>query len=217
MKKLQQARVIVFGIGGVGGAVAEALVRGGVGHLTFVDGDVVDITNLNRQLIADETTLGLKKAAAAEKRARSINPQADVMALDLFYLPESADQIDLSKFDYIVDAVDNVTAKLELACRAKTLNIPLISAMGTGNKLHPELLEIADISKTSVCPLARVMRRELKKRGIDHLTVVYSKEEPQKPWDGGRTPGSTSFTPPAAGFLIASKVINDLINTERGS
>lgn len=208
MNKLKQSSVIVFGIGGVGGAAAEALVRGGIGKIALVDKDVVDITNLNRQLIATEETVGMKKTDAAEKRYLSINPELIVEKFDLFYLPETSDKIDLSQYDFIVDAIDNVSAKIELAVRAEKLNIPIISSMGTGNKLSPELFEISDIYKTSVCPLARVMRRELKNRNVKKLTVVYSKEEPIK--TGTSVPGSTSFTPPVAGYLVASHVIKKL-------
>ena len=209
-EKLKSAKVLVFGLGGVGGAVCEALARSGVGTLGLVDKDVVDITNINRQLIATESTVGLKKTEACEKRLLEINPQIKLNKYDLFYLPETADEINLSEYDYIVDAIDNVTAKLELIKRAKTENIKIISSMGTGNKIHPEMLEVADISKTSVCPLARVIRRELRNKGINHLTVVYSKEEPQN-LDGDRTPASSTFVPISAGVLIASKVVQDIL------
>lgn len=209
MEKLNKSSVIVFGIGGVGGAVLEALVRGGIGTVAVVDKDVVDITNINRQIIATNNNIGEKKVDVAEKRALSINPDINFKKYDLFYLPETAEEIDLDKYDFIVDAIDNVTAKLELIERANKLNIPIISSMGTGNKLHPELFEITDINKTSVCPLARVMRRELKNRGVKKLTVVYSKEEPIKTENS--VPGSVSFTPPVAGYLMASYVINKLL------
>ncbi len=212
MEKLNNSSVIIFGIGGVGGAVLEAIVRGGVGTVAVVDKDVIDITNINRQIIATNDNIGEKKVDAAEKRALSVNPNINLEKYDLFYLPESSNEIDLSKYDFIVDAIDNVTAKLELIKNANELNIPIISSMGTGNKLHPELFEITDINKTSVCPLARVMRRELKNRGIKKLTVVYSKEEPIKTENS--VPGSTSFTPPVAGYLMASYVINKLIDSE---
>ena len=190
-EKLNSAKVLVFGLGGVGGAVCEALARSGVGTLGLVDKDIVDITNINRQLIATESTIGMKKTDACEKRMLEINPRINLNKYNLFYLPETADAVNLSKYDYIVDAIDNVTAKLELINRAKEENINIISSMGTGNKIHPEMLEIADISKTSVCPLARVIRRELRNRGINHLTVVYSKEEPQN-IDGDRIPASST-------------------------
>lgn len=210
-EKLKMAKVLVFGLGGVGGAVCEALARSGVGTLGLVDKDVVDITNINRQLIATESTIGMKKTDSCEKRLLEINPNIKLNKYDLFYLPETADEINLSEYDYIVDAIDNVTAKLELIKRAKSENIKIISSMGTGNKIHPEMLEIADISKTSVCPLARVIRRELRNKGINHLTVVYSKEEPQN-IDGDRTPASSTFVPISAGVLIASKVIQDILD-----
>ena len=208
LEKLNNSSVIVFGVGGVGGAVLEALVRGGVGTVGVVDKDIIDITNLNRQIIATDTNIGEKKVDAAQKRALSINPKVNIEKYDLFYLPETAEQIDLAKYDFIVDAVDNVTAKLELIGKAEKLGIPIISSMGTGNKLHPEMFEITDIYKTSVCPLARVIRRELKNRGIKKLTVVYSKEEPVK--TDSSVPGSTSFTPPVAGYLMASYIIRKL-------
>ena len=209
MEKLNKSSVIVFGIGGVGGAALEALVRGGVGTVAVVDKDTVDITNINRQIIATSDNVGEKKVDVAEKRALSINPKINFKKYDLFYLPETAEEIDLAEYDFIVDAIDNVTAKFELIERANRLNVPIISSMGTGNKLHPELFEIADINKTSVCPLARVMRRELKNRGVKKLTVVYSKEEPIKTENS--VPGSVSFTPPVAGYLMAGYVINKLL------
>lgn len=208
--KLKNSKVLVFGLGGVGGAVCEALARSGIGTLGLVDKDVVDITNINRQLIATESTIGMKKTEATEKRLLEINPKINLNKYDLFYLPETAEQIELSEYDYIVDAIDNVTAKLELIKRAKEQNISIISSMGTGNKIHPEMLEVADISKTSVCPLARVIRRELRNKGINHLTVVYSKEEPQN-IDGDRTPASSTFVPISAGVLIASRVVQDIL------
>lgn len=208
LEKLNSSSVIIFGVGGVGGAVLEALVRGGVGTVAVVDKDVIDITNLNRQIIATDENIGEKKVDAAQKRALSINPKIRIEKYDLFYLPETAEQIDLTKYDFVVDAIDNVTAKLELIERADKLGIPIISSMGTGNKLHPEMFEIADINKTSVCPLARVIRRELKNRGIKKLTVVFSKEEPIK--TDSSVPGSTSFTPPVAGYLMASYIIRNL-------
>ena len=208
MNKIQNSSVIVFGLGGVGGAAAESLVRAGVGRIGIVDKDGVDITNINRQIIATDDTVGIKKTDALENRLLSINPDLKIDKYDLFYLPETADSVDLTKYDFIVDCIDNVTAKLELIVRAERVGIPIISSMGTGNKLHPELLEISDINKTSVCPLARVMRRELKKRNISKLTVVYSKEEPVK--TDSSVPGSMSFTPPVAGYLITSYVIRNI-------
>ncbi len=207
-EKIKNSSVIVFGIGGVGGAAVEALVRAGVGTVGIVDKDVVDITNINRQIIATDETVGTKKTDAAKERLLKINPDLKIDKYDLFYLPETADSIDLSQYDFVVDCIDNVTAKLELIVRADKAGVPIISSMGTGNKLHPEMLEIADINKTSVCPLARVMRRELKKRGIKKLTVVYSKEEPVK--TDSSVPGSMSFTPPVAGYLISSYVIRTI-------
>lgn len=216
IQKLNQAHVIVFGVGGVGGYVVEALVRSGIGHITIVDNDAVSLSNLNRQIIATQETIGQKKVDVMKKRILSINPQCDVTALDMFYLPETADQIDLSSYDYVVDAIDTITSKIELAVRCNQ-KIPLISSMGTGNKMNPALLEVSDLYKTSVCPLAKVMRRELKKRHIQHLKVVYSKEIPIKPQQSNEVtnkrtvPGSTSFVPSSAGLLIASEVIKDLL------
>ena len=209
MNLIKDSSVIVFGLGGVGSAAAEALARAGVGTIGIVDKDVVDITNINRQLIATDKTVGLKKTDAVEERLLNINPELIIHKYDLVYLPETADSIDLSQYDFILDCIDNVTAKIELTVRAKKMGVNIISSMGTGNKLHPEMLEIADISKTSVCPLARVMRRELKKRGVNKLPVIYSKEEPVK--TDSSVPGSVSFTPPVAGYLISSFVINSII------
>ncbi len=206
---LQNSSVIVFGLGGVGGAACEALVRSGVGRVGIVDKDTVDITNLNRQIIATDETVGENKTDAMAKRMLSINPNVKIDKFNLFYLPETAEEIDLSKYDFVVDCIDNVTAKIHLIVTAKELNISVISSMGTGNKLHPEMLKIADIYKTSVCPLARVMRRELKARGVKKLPVVFSEEEPVK--TDGNVPGSTAFTPPVAGYLLASFVVNELI------
>ena len=215
LEKLDQSHVIVFGLGGVGSYTVEALVRSGIGSLTIVDNDEVCLSNLNRQLIATWSTIGLAKVDAAERRILDINPDCKVTKLRMFYLPETADRIDLSDYDYIVDCIDTVTAKLELAVRAKEAGVPLISSMGTGNKLHPELLKVADISKTSVCPLARVMRRELSQRGIRHLKCVFSTEEPirtESVVEGKkRVPGSIAFVPSVAGLLIAAEVVNDLI------
>lgn len=209
MNLIKKSSVIVFGLGGVGSAAAEALARAGVGTIGIVDKDVVDVTNINRQLIATDKTVGQKKTDAVEERLLTINPELTIHQYNLFYLPETADSIDLSQYDFILDCIDNVTAKIELTVRAKAMGVKIISSMGTGNKLHPEMLELADISKTSVCPLARVMRRELKKRGIYKLPVVYSKEEPVK--TDSSVPGSMSFTPPVAGYLMSSYVINTII------
>lgn len=216
INKLSQSHVIVFGIGGVGGYVVEALVRSGIGHITIVDNDTVSLSNLNRQIIATQETIGKKKVEVMKERILSINPNCDVQTLEMFYLPENANEINLSQYDYVVDAIDTITAKIELAMRCNE-KIPLISSMGTGNKMNPALLEVSDIYKTSICPLAKVMRRELKKRGIKHLKVVYSKELPLKPQISNETtnkrtvPGSTSFVPSSAGLLIASEVIKDLL------
>ena len=208
LKKLAGASVVVFGVGGVGSSAIEGLARSGVGAITLVDSDSVDITNLNRQLHAVSETVGESKVKAMAERILSIN---------LFYLPETADEIDLAGFDYIVDAVDTVSAKIELAVQAQKLSVPIISCMGTGNKLHPELLRVTDIYKTKMCPLCRVMRRELSKRGVSRLKVVYSEEPPLVPSfqpEGGSkrsVPGSMPFVPPAAGFLIASQVVLDIL------
>ena len=209
LEKLHNAGVLVFGAGGVGGFVIEALVRCGVGRVDVVDGDRVDTTNLNRQILALGSTVGEFKTDAAKKRALDINPDVKMNTYNMFYLPECADEIDLLNYDYVVDAVDTVTAKLEIAARCDNLNVPLISCMGTGNKLDPTRFRIADIKDTSVCPLCRVMRRELKARGIDKLTVLYSDEPPVVK---ERTPASIAFCPSTAGLIIASKVVRDIID-----
>lgn len=227
LARLARSRVAVFGIGGVGGYVVEALVRSGVGALDLIDSDTVDITNLNRQIIATEKTIGKYKADTARERCLTINPLARIAAHRVFYLPETAAQFDFTQFDYIVDAIDTVSGKLSLIEHAIAAGTPIISCMGTGNKMDPSALEAADISQTSVCPLARVMRRELRKRGIEHVKVVYSKEPPVTlPKENGadspngcasadpgmrRAPGSITFVPAAAGLLIASQVVRDLI------
>ena len=210
LQKLNNSSVIVFGLGGVGGAAAESLVRAGIGTIGIVDKDVVDVTNINRQLMANSGNIGTLKTQATAERLLTINPDLKINRYDLFYLPETAHEIDLSQYDFIVDCIDNVTAKLELISRANELNIPIISSMGTGNKLHPKLLEITDIKKTSVCPLARVMRRELRNRGVNELTVVYSKEEPVKTHTA--EPGSMSFVPPVAGYLMTSYVVRTILD-----
>lgn len=217
MAKLKKARVAVFGIGGVGGYVVEALARSGVGALDLIDHDTIALSNLNRQIIATMPDIGRLKVDVAKERIASINPDCQVTTYPIFYLPETANQIDFSHYDYIVDAIDTVTGKLMLITQADACDVPIISAMGAGNKIHPELFEVADLYKTSVCPLAKVMRRECRKRGIDHLKVVYSKELPIKPETtdvddktGKAAPGSTAFTPSAAGLIIASVVVNDL-------
>lgn len=213
METLQSKRVIVFGLGGVGSYAAEALARCGVGHLTVVDSDAVDSTNINRQLYALHSTVGRNKAEVAAERILDINPNCSVTPLIKLYLPENADEFHLEEYDYIVDAIDNVSAKIDLAVKSEALSVPMVAAMGTGNKLDPTAFRIADIYKTSVCPLCRVMRRELKKRGVKHLKAVYSEEIPQT--DGERTPASVSFVPPVAGFLLAREVILDLRQGER--
>jgi len=204
---LKNARVAVFGIGGVGGYVAEALARAGVGALDLIDKDVVDETNLNRQIIALYTTIGMNKVDVMASRIGQINPDIIVNTHKLFYLPENAATFDLSVYDYVVDAIDNVSAKIELACRTKDAGIPLIASMGTGNRLDASGFKITDISQTSGCPLAKVMRKELKAKGIEHLKVVYSNAVPSK----DRPPGSISFVPPVAGLLMAGEVIRDIL------
>ena len=210
LKILAEAKIAVFGIGGVGSFVVEALARSGVGTLTLVDHDVVSLTNLNRQLVALRSTIGRKKVLVAKERIMDINQDAVVHTYDTFFGAETAELFDFSAFDYVVDAVDTVSAKLLLIEKAKEAGVPVISCMGTGNKLDPSRLEVTDIYKTSVCPLARVMRRELKKREIRRLKVVYSTEEPVK--TGSRTPGSIAFVPPAAGLMAAAEVVRDLLN-----
>ncbi len=218
LKQLQHQRVIVFGVGGVGGYVVEALVRSGIEHLTIVDNDEVSLTNLNRQIIATSKTIGKKKVQVMKERILSINPACHVETLEMFYLPKTADTINLTQYDYVIDAIDTITAKIELALRCEKAHIPLISSMGTGNKMNPAMLEVTDIYKTSVCPLAKVMRRELKARKVKHLKVVYSKEIPIKPslsheqTNKRMVPGSNAFVPSSAGLLIASEVIKDLLS-----
>ena len=222
VEKLRRAHVILFGVGGVGGYVAEALARAGVGALTLVDDDRVAESNLNRQIIALTTTLGRPKTAVAAERVRAINPACRVVEKQLFYTPETADQVPLDGADYVVDAVDTVTAKLEIIARARAAGVPVISCMGTGNKLHPELLRLAVLEKTAGCPLARVMRRELKKRGITGVKAVYSTEEaltPQaaqagdtKGTAGRPTPGSMAFVHSVAGLILAGEIVRDLLD-----
>lgn len=209
VEKLKNKHVIVFGAGGVGGYVIEALVRSGIGHISVVDNDKVSYSNLNRQIIALQNTIGKSKVEVIKERILSINPECQVHGIEMFYLPENADDILLENYDYVVDAIDTITSKIELAKRCEEKNVKLISSMGTGNKLNPAMLEVSDIYKTSVCPLAKVMRRELKKRRIKRLKVVYSKELPIK--TNERTPGSSAFVPSSAGLLIASEVIKDLL------
>ncbi len=218
MEKLSRSRVAVFGLGGVGGHCAEALVRSGIGALDIIDSDTVSPTNLNRQIIALSSTVGMYKTDAAKERFAQINPRLKLNCHKTFYSPETAAEFDFTKYDYIIDAIDTVTGKIRLVTQAKAAGVPIISCMGTGNKLNPTALEVSDIYKTSVCPLARVMRRELKKRGVDALKVVYSKEEPIAPSSANEAlppgrrqiPGSTSFVPAVAGLIMASEVIKDL-------
>ncbi len=219
LAKIKNANIAVFGVGGVGGFCVEALARAGVGKFTLVDNDTVSITNLNRQIIALHTTVGMLKTEVMKNRISDINPEASVCCKNMFYLPENAALIDLTPFDYVIDAIDTVSAKIELIVRCDKLGVPIISSMGTGNKLNPFMFEVADIYKTSVCPLARVMRRELKARNIKKLKVIYSKEEPifcNIPPDtemaGKRSiPGSISYCPSVAGLLLASEVISDIL------
>ena len=207
---LQTKKVLVFGIGGVGGYVVEALVRSGVENFVLVDNDEVCESNLNRQIIATLDTIGKDKVDVMEERILSINPKAVVEKRKCFYLPENAADFDFTRYDYIVDAVDTVTAKIDIIVRAAEAKVPVISAMGAGNKLDPTRFEVTDIYKTSVCPLAKVMRHELKKRGVKKCKVVYSKEEPVKSANGERLPGSVAFVPSVAGLIIAGEVIKDL-------
>lgn len=216
VEKLKKAHVAVFGIGGVGGYVVEALCRSGVGTLTLIDKDTVSESNINRQIIALSSTVGRLKTDVAAERAKQINPDICVHTKNVFYLPETEKEFDFSTFDYVVDAIDTVSGKLSIIQRSTEAKVPVISSMGTGNKLDPTAFKVADISKTSVCPLARVMRRELKKRGIERVKVVYSEEEPKdsKAVDekSGKTiPASIAFVPSVAGLIIAGEVIKDLI------
>lgn len=209
---LKNSRVAVFGIGGVGGHTAEALARSGVGSIDIIDNDTVSITNINRQIIATHSVLGRPKTEVMKERLIDINPKINIEVFNTFFLPENSKEFDFSQYDYIVDAVDTVTAKIELVMKAGENNTPIISSMGTGNKLNPTAFEVSDIYKTSVCPLAKVMRYELKKRGIKKLKVVYSKEEPIKDKNNpDRFPASIAFVPSVAGLIIASEVVKDLI------
>ncbi|MBQ7368829.1 MAG: tRNA threonylcarbamoyladenosine dehydratase [Clostridia bacterium] len=209
LEKLKNSRVAVFGVGGVGGYAVEALVRSGVGALDLIDNDIVSESNLNRQIVALHSTIGKKKTEVAAARARDVNPEIKVRTHEVFFLPETAEEFDFSRYDYVIDAIDTVSGKIALIEKAKRENVPIISAMGAGNKLDPTAFAVDDISKTSVCPLARVMRRELKKRGIDKVKVVYSKEEPQK--NDGSVPASIAFVPSVAGLILAGEVVKDLI------
>ena len=218
LARLKKARIAVFGVGGVGGYAVEALARSGVGALDLIDNDTVAQSNINRQIIALNSTVGQYKADAAAKRVLDINPECDVRAVKVFYMPETADEFDFTRYDYIIDAIDTVTGKLALARQAQDAGTPIISCMGAGNKLDPTAFEVADIYDTSICPLARIMRKECRARGIKRLKVVYSKEMPARPVKKIEeqtvrrdTPGSVSFVPPVAGLIIAGEVINDLI------
>lgn len=231
IQRLQQARVAVFGIGGVGGYVVEALARSGVGAFDLIDNDTVCESNINRQIIATYATLGRAKVDVMRERILSINPDVDVRVYNCFFLPENAEEFDFSVYSYVVDAVDTVTAKLEIIMRAKAAGVPVISCMGAGNKLDPTKFQVTDIYKTSVCPLAKVMRRELKKRGVEALKVVYSTEEARKPLELCRgeegctaqkadesekasrrsTPGSIAFVPSVAGLIAAGEVVKDIV------
>ena len=220
MERLAKARVAVFGIGGVGGYAVEALARSGIGALDLIDHDTVSLSNINRQIIATHDTLGRLKVDVAKERILSINPDCCVRTFPVFFLPDTVDAFDFSQYDYVVDAIDTVTAKLLLAEKTYAVGTPLISAMGTGNKLDPTAFEVTDINKTTFCPLARIMRKELKKRGIPHLKVVYSQEpamtpgiDSEEPVElAGRkpVPGSTAFVPAVAGLILAGEVIKDL-------
>ena len=210
VSRLADAKVLVFGVGGVGGHVCEALVRAGIGEIHIVDGDTVAESNINRQIIATRDNIGQPKVEAMAERIRSINPECRVKGFQMFFLPgETSDSMDFSGYDYVVDAVDTVAAKLEIIEKAKAAGVPVISSMGTGNKLDPTLFRIADISKTSVCPLAKVIRKELRNRGIRDVKVLFSTEEPVR--TGVRTPVSISFVPSVAGLIIGGEVIKDII------
>lgn len=234
MERLANARVAVFGIGGVGGYVVEALARSGIGALDLIDDDKVCLTNINRQIFATRNTVGKHKVDVAAERVAEINPKCIVTGYKTFYMPDTAEKFDFTQYDYVIDAIDTVTGKIALVEQAERANVPIISCMGAGNKLDPTAFEVADIFKTSVCPLARVMRHELKKRGIKKLKVVYSKEEPIRPDENSEIscknhcicppgtarkctarrdiPGSIAFVPAVAGLILAGEVINDLIN-----
>lgn len=223
VEKLKNSRAAVFGIGGVGGFTAEALVRSGIGSIDIIDNDTVALSNINRQIIAAHSTLGRLKVDVAEERFLDINPDLKVRKYPVFYTPETSAQFDFTQYDYIVDAIDTVTGKIELIMNAEKAGTPIISSMGAGNKLDPTLFEVTDIYKTSVCPLARVMRSELKKRGIKKLKVVYSKEAPITPLSGEKnngekfrrqTPGSAAFVPSVAGLIIAGEIVKDIIEKQ---
>ncbi len=227
LERLKKARVAVFGVGGVGGYAVEALARSGVGALDLIDNDKVSITNINRQIIATHKTVGQYKVDVAEERVHDINPDCVVRTYKTFYMPDTAEQFDFSEYDYVIDAIDTVTGKLELIVQADKTGTPIISSMGAGNKLDPTAFEVTDLYKTSICPLAKVMRRECKKRGIKSLKVVYSREEPVSPSEDSlddleleregsqrrALPGSAAFVPSVAGLIIAGEVIKDLVKT----
>ena len=231
LARLRAARVAVFGLGGVGGYVVEALARSGIGALDLVDDDRVCVSNLNRQILALHSTLGMPKVEAAAARVRDIDPDIHVNTYQTFYLPETRDQFDFKAYDYVVDCIDTVTGKLDLVMQCRAAGTPIICALGTGNKLDPTRLEVADLSETSVCPLARILRKELRRRGVEHLKVVYSREEPLEPLfqpepeaaptEGPEAygnkrrsvPGSSAFVPPAAGLILASVVVRDLLTS----
>lgn len=210
LERLRRARVAVFGIGGVGGHAAEALARSGIGSLDFIDNDKVTLSNINRQIIALHSTVGRNKTEVMRERALDINPALEVRVFNCFFLPENSAEFDFASYDYVVDAVDTVTAKLEIIRKAKEAGTPVISCMGAGNKLDPVQFEVTDIYRTQMCPLAKVMRKELKKRGIEQLKVVYSKEPALKS-PQGRVPGSIAFVPSVAGLLAAGEVIKDIV------
>ena len=221
MQKLKNAKVAVFGLGGVGGYVVEALARCGVGHLELIDHDTISITNINRQIFATRSTVGMDKAEAAKQRVLDIDPDIHVVARKEFFCPDTKENFDFSSYDYVVDAIDTVTGKLALVVSCQEAKTPIISSMGTGNKLDPSKFQIADITKTSICPLARIMRKECAKRGIKHLKVLFSTEDPITPLntseeempEGRRSlPGSVSFVPSIAGLMIAGEVIKDLVH-----
>jgi len=212
VEKLQNSYVAIFGTGGVGGYVVEALARSGVGKFDLIDSDRVCLSNINRQIIALHSTVGKFKVDVAKDRILDINPNTEVNTFKTFFLPETSDDFDFSKYDYVVDAIDTVKGKIELIVKAKENNVPVISSMGAGNKMNPEMFEVADISKTSVCPLAKVIRYELRKRNIKNVKVVYSKELPAKRDDDEKcTPASNAFVPSVAGLIIAAEVVKDLI------
>lgn len=226
IEALAAARVAVFGVGGVGGYAVEVMARSGVGHLDLIDNDTVSITNINRQIIALNSNVGQYKVDVARQRVLDINPQCDVRAIRMFYLPEEADNIDLSEYDYVVDCIDTIKAKIDIAIRCHELGVPVISSMGAANKLDPTMFRVTDLSKTSMDPIARIMRKKLRKSGIEHLKVVYSEEQPEKatdcdaPDDNATTskrpvPASNAFVPAAAGIIIGGEVVKDIIGIGR--